>query len=372
MAVFEVSGRTGSIRVEGDNWLAALGSSLAFFGLDPASLGRLVIDVAPSGSVDVRDPISGQAFHLRPADNASPSPVRLQIPTPSKRAGPPPPPAVRSVVPAAALPPPPESPLPDVEPEGEPLELELDDEDDGPFVAPPLFMQVPAGPVAEPWPAPAEVPPPAARPEPSPAPSRSPAPAAEPAPPSPLGPRAEGEGSLDLVPGPARPEGDRPGDLAILAFEASQAISYASTVEGASDRALSAVRELVGVAQAGCVLHAGMNAQELRFTAAFGPAAGQLLGGTIPLDMGVAGFCHRTGLGMLVKDTETDPHHDPSVGEQVGYRTRALLAVAVRHSSGTTFGCLELLNPTLPFRDWHLEAAQMVAGALADYLAARI
>ena len=77
MGKFEVRGGASSVRVEGDNWLVALGASLPHFGLDSSSMSRLSVDVAPSGLVTVRDPVSGSSFELEPV---SEEPQQVKVP----------------------------------------------------------------------------------------------------------------------------------------------------------------------------------------------------------------------------------------------------------------------------------------------------
>ena len=78
MGLFDVKGGAASVRVEGDNWLVALGASLPYFGLDSSSLSRLSVDVAPSGVVSVRDPVSGRSFVLEPVVEELP-PTTAQV-----------------------------------------------------------------------------------------------------------------------------------------------------------------------------------------------------------------------------------------------------------------------------------------------------
>ena len=53
----------------------------------------------------------------------------------------------------------------------------------------------------------------------------------------------------------------------------------------------------------------------------------------------------------------------------MGYTTQAILAAPILSPGGHTYGCVELLNPRGgQFRDWHMEAAQTIAGTLADLL----
>ena len=77
MPAYEVIGGATNLRVQGDNWLSALGASLEYFGLDSGAVARLVINVQPDGTVDVSDPVSGRSFALKPAEEVVPASLNL-------------------------------------------------------------------------------------------------------------------------------------------------------------------------------------------------------------------------------------------------------------------------------------------------------
>ena len=145
----------------------------------------------------------------------------------------------------------------------------------------------------------------------------------------------------------------------------------ANDVGEACNLALEILRKLVPT-DAGAVLYGDINSVGLTFLAAFGPAAKGLQGKTISFETGVAGFCHQHGVGLVLSDTVTDERHDKSVDKAVGYTTQAILAAPILSPGGHTYGCVELLNPRGgQFRDWHMEAAQTIAGTLADFVSRR-
>lgn len=88
----------------------------------------------------------------------------------------------------------------------------------------------------------------------------------------------------------------------------------------------------------------------LYFVAAFGPAAGALLGQRIAVAEGIAGYVYRTGLPCLVQDVAADPNFNPRFDQQTAFRTRTVLAVPIRLGT-TVCGVLELVNRLdgLPF-----------------------
>jgi len=177
-------------------------------------------------------------------------------------------------------------------------------------------------------------------------------------------------GEAHVPPPPAEAESDRPEDLIDDLFDACFDIASAQDVGMASTQALAILRNQISCESA-AVLYAGPNDTEMQFVAVQGPKSEDLRGRAIPCDAGIAGFVHRYAVGLLVADAGKDERHDKSVDESVGYTTNSILAVALRDGSGQTYGALELLNPKDAFREWHLEAAQVVAGSLADFMSYR-
>ncbi len=425
--IYEVIGGDESVRVEGDNWLMALGASLEFFGLDPSGLARLAIDMRPDGDVKVKDPLTGRAFELHPVvESAAPGALRIKLgamqtaleslpederdlePEPPTEPGKPPP---ALIMPTSIFAPPPElAPLPD-----DPVDVASHIEP-APVAPPPAPVAPPPAPVAPP---PRPVVPASAPPRrhvapPPPMDLRTTIPTAPPVAP-PREARAAPPPTVvdfsalealdsDEVPGtelpgtelpgtelpgtelpeepmntasraphvrqPSQPEDDRPSDLHEQLFFESMEITAAGTIDRACQEALRIVQELVP-SDSGAVLYASINDTSLTFVAASGPAARKVLGQKIPVDTGVAGFCHLRGVGLVLQDVGTSETHDPSVDQRTGYTTKKLLSAGIRDQSGNSFGCIQLLNPPGDFRDWHLEAVQVIASELADFIALR-
>ncbi len=404
MGKFEVRGGASSVRVEGDNWLAALGASLPHFGLDSSSMSRLSVDVAPSGLVTVRDPVSGSSFELEPVSE-EPQQVKVPIaldpadPVVKRRAAAgnakvmPPmsfgatmampisaPRRTNTVRTDAAASPPPRR--------GEPLAPPVQPAIPKPVAAPeppPVASVAPEPPsLPEPPPVASVAPAPPSLPEPPPVASVAPEPPSLPEPPPVAPPAAlvpEPTPVVEAAPPPPRPtppqippaaivEDDRPPELVEDLFDRCFDLSFEPHIGGACRKALEILQAVVP-AEAGAVLYGGLAARELSFAAAFGPAAGALRGRTLPLDSGIAGFVHQRCINLVVNDVRSDQRHDKSVDEVSGYDTDSILAVSVRDDEGSSFGCIELLNPPVRFRDWHLEAAMVVARSLAQFVASR-
>ena len=100
----------------------------------------------------------------------------------------------------------------------------------------------------------------------------------------------------------------------------------------------------------------------LVFTAAAGPAAGDIVGMTIDPATGIAGYVFTTGQPLAVADVAADPRFERSVAEASGYVPSSLLAVPLTDETGT-IGVLEALDRrggTFSLRD--LDVATSLAG----------
>jgi hypothetical protein len=177
----------------------------------------------------------------------------------------------------------------------------------------------------------------------------------------------------DSVP-PPRPGTPRPRQVpdvqeerVAALFDRCAEISSASGVRGASAVALDIVQEFVA-ANAGAVLLNTSDGQRLEFTAAFGPQARKVVGSTLPVRHGIAGFIRDFPIGVIIKDVHGDARFEAGVDRSSGYVTRSLLAVPVRAVDGRVHGCLELLNSRNGFVPGDLETTQMIASALGAWL----
>ena len=100
----------------------------------------------------------------------------------------------------------------------------------------------------------------------------------------------------------------------------------------------------------------------LVFTAAAGPAAGDVVGMTIESASGIAGYVFTTGQPLAVADVAADPRFERTVAEATGYVPSSLLAVPIADETGT-IGVLEALDRrggTFSLHD--LDVATAIAG----------
>lgn len=376
MASWEVRTRSRAVQVEGANWLLAVGVALPALDLDATVLSRLVCDVQADGVVRILDPVSRTPLLVRRLpDQVGADGARRVVPV--------------GVVATGGV-------VEDDSTEIPAHELTADpgSTDEVDVTAPPppaLHLTTPPAPVAPAPAAPAAAADPTQAPLPSPAvPASLPAVPASPPPPPvvqavvpdvPRTPAArfsaadiatlddiEIPAALRQAPlgGPARP----PADLAEQLFIRSMDINDAPDIEQAARTTLSLLRGFVP-AEAGSVLFAGINDTALRFLAADGPSADEVLGITVPLGHGIAGFCFDTGAALIIRNAGQDPRHLHDVDQQTGYHTRDMLSVALRDGDGGIHGCIQLLNPPRGFAEWHLEAANTLAHTLADFIRSR-
>ncbi|MCP4810462.1 MAG: GAF domain-containing protein [Proteobacteria bacterium] len=78
MATFQIESGETRHQVEAANWMAALGDGLGRFGLSEGDLSRVICDLDPSGTISVREPVSGRSFVISEV-KAGPGGVQLQV-----------------------------------------------------------------------------------------------------------------------------------------------------------------------------------------------------------------------------------------------------------------------------------------------------
>jgi GAF domain-containing protein len=88
-------------------------------------------------------------------------------------------------------------------------------------------------------------------------------------------------------------------------------------------------------------------AGELRYIAAAGAGADQIVGTRLPLGKGIAGFVASSGQGISVSEARQDPRFAEDIALSTGYVPTALLAVPIRHRDDT-LGVLSLLDAGRP------------------------
>lgn len=150
--------------------------------------------------------------------------------------------------------------------------------------------------------------------------------------------------------------------LAERLFDLGMDLTTASTDE-ACQMCLDLVLEYVP-AESGCVARGTLDDPALRFVAASGAWADELLGREQPFGDGIVGACFDSGMRVLLDDAEAGPF---APGER-----RCVLCVPILDSE-LTYGVIRLVNPReQPFTRAQIESVETVAETLAWALGARM
>lgn len=109
---------------------------------------------------------------------------------------------------------------------------------------------------------------------------------------------------------------------------------------------------------------------DLRFLAAIGKVAEQLINLKIPAGKGIAGFVLSSGQPMAVSDVGEEESFYSEVDKTTGYSTQMILATPLRHN-GEVIGVLEYINrrgepPFEPFSPAEMDKAALFAEAISS------
>ncbi len=378
MAKFEVhipaaqsGGFNMTLRVDADNWMAALKTGMTKLGEQGASVQNVLVDIQDDNSIHVTEAQSGRVFRIRELTEAEAAAVQVKKPTSPELPAAPAPAAAATKAPApdesakktgaswmkaepAATATPAPSPFgaapaaavpadqaptlpgaPDPEP-AEPAGKKGKKAKTGKNVA--QAKAEPAKPEPE---KPAPVPAPAARPA-TKSSARVPALEAKQVveieqPTQPV------VGAIGRKP-PTADEARRIEDMLSEVFERVQDIHDQSTEEAAMYFLLDLALEKIP-AESGSVYRADAGMGELSFAAVRGPKAADLLKQkiTVPAGTGIVGFCATEGVSVAVSDVEKDPRFFKAISDKLKYSTKSVLCAPMM-THGRTFGCLQLLN----------------------------
>ncbi|MBK6748455.1 MAG: GAF domain-containing protein [Pyrinomonadaceae bacterium] len=113
---------------------------------------------------------------------------------------------------------------------------------------------------------------------------------------------------------------------------------------------------------------------DLRFLAATGKVADQLIGMHVPAGKGIAGFVLMSGQPMAVSDVGEDSTFYAEVDRATGYSTQTILATPLRFKD-EIIGVLEFINrsgsqPFAPFTSDELDTAAIYADSIASLVSA--
>lgn len=354
----EEGGFNVTLKVDADNWMAALKAGMTRLGEQGSTVQNVMVDMQDDGSIHVTEPLSNRVFRIRELTEAEAAKATVKRPSQIR-----PPPAASAPPPAAAPPapePPPAAPEPTVQ-EAKTAPLPQDDESNRKTLVgvPPLDL-----PEARPSPGPAtdkvyrhDLKAPKSdtrstvvegktskKPVSKPGNKSSPRLVEELEHPTlpvnkPIGrPRPK---TVSGLPAPVAPNVE---DMLADVFERVQEIHGKKTVEEALYFVLDLALEKVP-ADAGSVFRADSGSGDLTFAAARGPAAKELLASklTVPAGEGIAGFCSTEGVSVALSDVQKDPRYYATIANKVDYTTKSIVCSPMM-THGRSFGCIQLLN----------------------------
>jgi hypothetical protein len=153
--------------------------------------------------------------------------------------------------------------------------------------------------------------------------------------------RARPKSSPGILAPPTAPNVE---DMLEDVFERVQEIHSKKTVDDALYFVLDLALEKVK-AEAGSVFRADGASGDLSFVAARGPKAKELVSSKIvvPAGEGIAGFCATEGVSVAISDVQKDPRYWSEVSEKVDYETKSVLCSPMM-THGRSFGCIQLIN----------------------------
>ncbi len=135
--------------------------------------------------------------------------------------------------------------------------------------------------------------------------------------------------------------------------------------DAALARSVEAVRRLFGAAACSVALvddDGGM----LRFVASDGAGAAAIVGVTIPVSRGIAGWAAMSGQPIAVRDVQSDARFARDVAESTQYVPSSILAAPMMSADGEVVGVTSVLDPAVDeTTDWTLD----VLGTLASHVA---
>jgi signal transduction protein with GAF and PtsI domain len=108
-------------------------------------------------------------------------------------------------------------------------------------------------------------------------------------------------------------------------------------------RAVAGIRQLFGAAACSCALVTADDA--LTFVAADGAGAAAIIGSSIPLGKGLAGFAVLSGQPLAVADVVNDQRFARDVAERTDYIPSTILAAPMLAPDGEPLGVVEVLDP---------------------------
>jgi signal transduction protein with GAF and PtsI domain len=135
--------------------------------------------------------------------------------------------------------------------------------------------------------------------------------------------------------------------------------------DDALGRSVEAVRRLFAAAACSVAL-VDDDGETLRFVASEGAGADAIVGVSIPVSRGIAGWAAMSGQPIAVRDVQSDARFARDVAESTEYVPSSILAAPMMSAEGEVVGVTSVLDPSVDeASDWTLH----VLGTLASHMA---
>jgi hypothetical protein len=154
------------------------------------------------------------------------------------------------------------------------------------------------------------------------------------------------------------------GDL----FGKTQGMYDQTDVKAAAGFILGLAMESVP-AEAGSVLIADINYNDMYFAAASGPKASDVMQFRVPMGQSIAGFSAMEGVALAVSDADKDERFYKDISEKIGYGIQSLLCSPCQ-KDGRTYAIVELVNRNggSSFTADEVNVLNFLANEFAQYL----
>ncbi len=130
--------------------------------------------------------------------------------------------------------------------------------------------------------------------------------------------------------------------LADVFEEAANIYDFGEDIQGAVEFVMDLVMAKVSV-EAGSILFANINENDLYFASARGPKAEEVMGFRVPMGKGIVGFCAKEGQALALSNASRSPLFFKRIAESIGYPARSIACAPVEHD-GRSYGAIEILN----------------------------
>jgi subtilisin len=130
------------------------------------------------------------------------------------------------------------------------------------------------------------------------------------------------------------------------------------------EEAVTSLRSQLGAAACSCAVVSD-DRETLRYVAADGAGAAEIVGVELPVGRGLAGWVATSGQSIAVRDARTDPRFAADVAKSTRYVPTVILAAPFFTPSGEVAGVITVLDPVddpgavLPLREVEVVAGQL-------------